>query len=381
MSLIILLLAQADKVPSYEGSCQDFKSFWDFYADNRISSSACGRGYTGVATTGDISSTFINPASLFLENKKQIYFEYVYKDDIQWFADIKYKNLNPNFSLGFGLPVNDYFQTGISYRTEKSRKTDYGEIHGTAVSDTAESGYIETGTAKIYKNTKYSSLSIPLAFNFINTLSIGIDLSYTNLYSKSYSETEDSLMEAILNDYTVELYKIRPKLGVILFPIKNLALGLTFLPGTKENVSIELTNTTITYAEPNIFPLEIGIGIRYQLSTIPLTLSLDYKYSKNSAEEGLVNRNDIHFGVSYDIHNNFILRGGLFTQGDYRSKALQQSTLEDFGLGNFDQTFITFGISYKISSLALNLSLMDSHLLSDGSIKQTYVNTGMSYGF
>ncbi|MEJ2567270.1 MAG: hypothetical protein P8Z50_00085 [candidate division WOR-3 bacterium] len=377
MNLIILILAQASL---YEGSYPDFENFWDFYADNRISSQACGRGYTGVANTGDISSTFINPASLSLKNKKQIYFEYVYKDDLEWIADIKYKNLDPNFSLGFGLPVNDYFQTGIVYRIENSRKTDYGEIQGTVVIDTAEGGYTEAGTAELYKNTKFSSFSVPLAFNFINILTIGIDLSYTNFYSKFYSETEDSIMEAVFNDYTAEFNKIRPKIGVILFPIKNLSMGLTFLPEVKENATMELTDTTITYAEPNIFPLEIGIGISYQLSTIPLTLSLDYNYSKNSAEEGLVNRNDIHFGVSYDIHNNFILRGGFFTQGDYRTQS-SQSYLESYGLGNFDQIFTTFGISYKISSLTINLSLMDSHLLSTGSVEQTYFNTGISYGF
>ncbi len=370
MSLIILLLAQASL---YEGSYPDFENFWDFYGDNRISSQACGKGYTGVANTGDISSTFINPASLSLKNKKQIYFEYVYKDEIEWIADIKYKNLDPNFSLGFGLPVNDYFQTGIVYRIENSRKTDYGEIQGTVVSDTAEGGYIETGTAKLYKDTKFSSFSIPLAFNFINTLSIGIDLSYTNFYSKFYSETEDSIMEAVFNDYTAEFNKIIPKIGFILFPIKNLSMGFTFLPEVKENVSIELTDTTITYAEPNVFPLEIGIGISYKLDVIPLTLSLDYNFSKNSAEENLGDRNDIHFGLEYDINYNFTIRGGFFTQKDYRSGWSI--------IGNYDQIFTTFGISYKISSLTINLSLMDSHLLSTGSVEQTYFNTGISYRF
>jgi hypothetical protein len=358
----------------------DFESYWDFYADNRISSYICGMGYTGVASAGDISSTFINPASLSLENKKQIYFEYVYKDDIEWIADIKYKNLNPNSSLGFGLPVNDYFQTGITYRIENSRKTDYGEIYGTAFSDTAEEGFIEPVSAQLYKNTKFSSLSIPLNFNFINILSIGIDLSYTNFYSKFYAETEDSLMEAVFNGYTVNLNKLRPKLGVILFPIKNLSMGFTFLPEAKENVSMELSDTTITYAEPNVFPLKIGIGISYRPDNIPLTLSLDYQFSKNSAEESLINRNDIHFGLSYDINENFTIKGGFFTQGDYRTQA-SRSNLELFGLYNFDQIFTTVGFFYKISSLALNLSLMDSHLFSDGSIKQTYLNTGISYGF
>jgi len=158
MPFIILLLAQ-DSLSNYQ-ICQDFESYWDFYADNRISSSVCGMGYTGVASTGDISSTFINPASLSLENKKQLYFEYVYKGDIEWFADIKYKNLNPNFSVGLGLPINDYFQTGITYRTEKSKETDYGEIFGTMVSDTAESGFIKTLKSVLFPYLLFSSSKI-----------------------------------------------------------------------------------------------------------------------------------------------------------------------------------------------------------------------------
>ena len=67
MGLIILLLS-IDKVADQGFAIHGL--LHEFYSDNRISSSACGRGYTGVASTGDISSTFINPASLSLKNKK-----------------------------------------------------------------------------------------------------------------------------------------------------------------------------------------------------------------------------------------------------------------------------------------------------------------------
>jgi len=345
---------------------------YDFYSDNRISSSACGSGYTGMATTGDISSTFINPASLSLENKKQIYFEYVYKDEIEWILDIKYKNLNPNFSLGFGLPVNDYFQTGITYRTEKSFKIDYEEITQMIVSDTAVEGYVETGSFNLNTNFKITSFSIPIVFKFKDMFNIGVDISYTNFYYRKFLEEEADSLEAVPNTHTVDFYIVRPKFGIIVSPLENLSMGFTYLPESKE---------TVTHAiNPVKFPLKIGTGIRYQLSTIPLTLSLDYNFSKNSAEEGLVNRNDIHFGVSYDIHNNFILRGGLFTQGDYRNND-PRVTEQLWGIVLDDQIFTTFGISYEVNSLTLILSFMDSHLLSDGQIKQTYVNTGISYGF
>jgi len=368
MNLIILLLIAADYMP--------FRSSWDFYSDNRISSSACGRGYTGIASTGDISSVFINPASLSLENKKQLYFEYVYKDDIEWIADIRYKNLNPNFSIGFGLPINDYLQTGITYRTENSLKADYGEIQGTAVSDTAENGFIDTGPIDVYRDLRIASFSVPIVFKLKDILSVGIYLSYTNFYSKTklgenvYADTLTDSTWTEPNIITVDFNEIRPKFGIIFFPIENLSFGLTYLPEARETITIE----EYTY-DQNIFPSKIGIGISYKFNPIPLSLSLDYKYSNNSAEEWLVDRNDFHFGLGYDINNNFTLRGGFFTQKDYRSGS------SAFGLSNYDQTFITFGLSYRMNLLTINLSLMDSHLLSSGSIEQTYFNTGISYGF
>jgi len=377
MSLIILLLSQPTL---YDRSFLDFESYWDFYADNRISSSACGMGYTGVAYSGDISSTFINPASLSLK-KKQLYFEYVYKDDIEWLFDIRFKNLNPNFSVGAGLPVNRYFQIGITYRTENNFKIDYGEIMGTVLDPTSETGYIETGLIDVYTNMKISTFSLPIVFKLKNVLSVGIDLSYTNFYSKTklgenvYADTLTDSTWTEPNIFTASFNKIRPKFGIIYFPIENLSFGLTYLPEARETITIE----EYTY-DPNIFPSKIGVGISYKLNFIPLYISLDYKRSNNSAEAGLVDRKDIHFGLGYDINNNFTLRTGFFTQKDYRSIS-SQSNLEEFGLGNYDQIFTTLGLSYKMNFLTLNLSLMDSHLFSDGSIEQTYVSTGISYGF
>ena len=380
MNLVILLLAQP---LLYEGNCSDFDSYWDFYNDNRISSASCGMGYTGVANTGDISGTSINPASLSLRNKKQLYFEYVYKADIEWFADIKYKNLNPNFSFGFGLPINDYFQTGITYRIEKSKKSDYGELTGTRVSDTAEAGFIITGPIEVYKNVKISSFSVPFVFKLEDKISIGIDLSYTNFFSETklgeiiYEDTLTDSTWSVSNIATANFYKLRPNFGIIVYPLENLSLGLTYLPKTEETVTLDLVDTIATFNEPNIFPWKIGIGITYKLDAVPLTLSLDYKYSRNSLEQYLVNRKDIHFGMSYDINDNLKLRTGFFTQKDYTSSSIQSGSYWE----NHDQLFNTFGITYKVSSLMINLSLMDSHLLSNGSVQQTYINTGISYDF
>ncbi len=390
MNLIILLLVAVDYMP--------FQSSWDFYSDNRISSSACGRGYTGVASTGDLSSVFINPASLSLENKRQYYFEYTYKNNVEWYMNRKLQELHPNFSAGHAFLINDFLQIGMTYRTEKSFSEDteytilyipFAEIYVTDdipygwadpewdINDSLsiDSFHIDT----VHRNTdlKISSFSIPIAINFKNIIRIGVDINYTTFYSKSgYIEVGKNV-----SGIPIKFSKIIPKLGFIYSPLENLSFGLTYTPKISESITLQPTSYYSYTYDPNIFPTKIGIGINYKFNSFPLSLSLDYIRSHNSMEENLINRNDIHLGLEYVIGKNFKVRTGFFTQIDYRDSESQEYYQENFGIGSYNQIFTTLGLSYKISSLELNLSLMDSHLLSNGHIEQTYVNTGITYGF
>ncbi len=427
MNLIILLLISDSYLP--------FESFWDFYSDNRISSSACGRGYTGVASTGDISSVFINPASLSLENKRQYYFEYTYKNNAEWTTARKLQELHPNFSAGHAFLINDFLQIGMTYRTEKSFSEEaeyilhiqrfiyilngdsimswggytvnnipYGDSiifwgyydsrpFGDYTENNIPYGFpypeflpdsliIDTSYIDIshrYNDLKISSFSIPIAINFKNIIRIGVDINYTTFYSKSgYVESGKKVPS---NATPIKFSKIIPKFGFIYSPMKNLSFGMTYTPKTSESITLQ-PNSYYSYTyDPNIFPSKIGIGISYKFNSFPLCLSLDYIRHNNSIEENLVNRNDIHLGLEYDISNNFKVRTGFFTQRDYRNSESQEYDQENLGVGNYNQIFTTLGLSYKISFLALNLSLMDSHLFSSGSIEQTYLNTGITYGF
>jgi hypothetical protein len=402
MNIIVLLLVADSYIP--------FQSLWDFYSDNRVSSSACGRGYSGIASTGDISSVFINPASLSLENKRQYYFEYTYKNNVEWDTNRVFQELHPNFSAGHAFSINDFLQIGTTYRTEKSFSEGTEYIHnirrfiyisnGDSIpfydyiadnipygfpypewlpdsldSLSLDTSYVDT----IHRNTdlKISSFSIPIVINFKNIIRIGVDINYTTFYSKIRHGESGENVPGI----PIKFNKIIPKFGFIYSPMENLSFGLTYTPKITESITVN-PNSYYSYTQdPNIFPTKIGIGINYKLNLFPLSLSLDYIRSHNSMEENLINRNDIHLGLEYDISNNFKIKTGFFTQRDYRDSESQEYYQENFGVGNYNQIFTTFGLSYKISSLALNLSLMDSHLFSNGHIEQTYVNTGISYGF
>lgn len=368
MNLIILFLTS-----QYVVTYTDIAPFWDFYSNNCISSEACGRGYTGIASTGDLSSVLINPASLSLENKTNYYSEYIFKNTVGWYYDTDdediyslyfypylydsldinqevdspdayLQELHPNFFTGHAFSINDFIQIGATYRVENSYAVGHDNTYHNS-------------------NFKSSSFSVPIVFNYRNLLRVGIDIIYSSFYiEQSYEH--------------LDFDKIRAKFGAIYSPVENLSLGLTYLPGTRETITTVHGSGTIVYG-PIVLPLEIGAGICFKLNSIPLYFSVDYNYSNTSEAEDFVDRHDIHFGLEYDITDNLKLRTGAFTQIDYRTSESQ----EDSEMSNFTQIFNTFGLSYKISSLRLNLSLMDSHLFSSGSIKQTYVNTGISYGF
>lgn len=362
MNLIILFLLSQEVTVTYT----DIAPFNDFYSNNRISSQACGRGYTGIASTGDLSSILINPASLSLENKTNYYSEYIFKNSVGWDnridfeptqqeddPDLYLQELHPNFFAGHAFSINDFIQIGATYRVENS----YAIV--------PNSTYYASNFISVFKNC---SFSIPIAFNYRNLLRVGIDIIYSSFYiEQSYEH--------------LKFDKIRAKFGAIYSPDENIFLGLTYLPGTKKTTITYYTYGTglvfSTVFESIVLPLEIGAGICYKLPSIPLSFSIDYNFCNTSEVENLADRHDIHLGLEYDITENLKLRTGAFTQIDYRSSESQ----EDSEMSNFTQIFTTFGLSYKIGSLKLNLSFMDSHLLSSGSIKQTYLNTGISYGF
>jgi long-subunit fatty acid transport protein len=373
MNLVILFLTS-----QYVVTYSNIEPFWDFYSNNRISGEACGRGYTGIASTGDLSSVLINPASLSLENKTNYYSEYIFKNSVGWdyyediyspyftgpydslyvnqavdYPDVDLQQSHPNFFAGHAFSINDFIQIGATYRVENSYAT------------VRNSTYY---TSNFTSNFKSSSFSVPIAFNYKDLLRVGIDIIYSSFYIESYDH--------------LEFNKIRAKFGVIYSPEENIFLGLTYLPGTKKTTTIVYydhgtDDVFTTVFEPIVLPLEIGAGICYKLTSIPLSFSIDYNYCNTSEVENFVDRHDIHLGLEYDVTDNLKLRTGAFTQIDYRTSEIQEYAV----MSNFTQIFNTFGLSYKISSLKLNLSFMDSHLFSSGSVEQTYFNTGISYGF
>lgn len=344
-------------------------TFFNFYSHNKLSTTSAGRGYTGVALMGDISTAVINPASINFQ-KAQLYFEYGHKNGIEWLQEYypgailtKYKS---GMIYAFGYRISDYFQAGLIYKQDYSYEGDYGEFY--IIDDYGN--VLET--YDYYEKVTISSISTPLSYNYKNYLLFGIDMCFNIYHSENPEIFFGSGIDIIKGE--VDFVLFRPKFGIIIKPFNNVNFGLTYLPATNKQINKKVKWGEIKYEE-NTFPLELRIGTAINIQKIPMKLLFEYQHSQNSEETILVNRNDFYCGIEYDLLNNLTIRSGFFTQFDYRNMSLEGFEGEDYWLdtSSYDQNFLTIGTSYNWKKSTFSLAVLDSHLLTEGNIKQTYL--------
>lgn len=355
-----------------------FDPFYDIYSKNYLSVKAAGKGYTGIAADNDLSGTILNPASLTQKNKFQIYGEYIYKSEVPYLykdnENTTFEELNPCMLAGISYKLSNDFSVAALYENN----------NGFSISNAVMDVSGELTGEYFYENMSISSVVIPIVYSPEKMLKFGINLKYS-FYSY---ETEN-----ISNYQENESFgKFVPDFGVIYKPIDGLSFGLTFTPEVSENVELTTTDTTLTYPDPNIFPMKIGFGVNYTFSKTPLSLSADYTYMNTSTDNDdseekdgssgfqMNNRNDFNFGMEYTINKNVIIRTGIFIIKDFRD-------LEDevfifvANPGSYSQTFGTLGATVNIDKFNLNLSVIDSHIFSSGNVTQTQIDFGMGYNF
>jgi len=157
---------------------------FDFYSENRPSTRANGKGYTGLADTNGIAGVVLNPASLNVDNKFQFHFENIHKNIVPWLVENTYlKEIFPAFLVGGGFRFSNYFQTGIVYYTKNSYQLESIGVEET-VFEKYSFYYSEEG--------KTDSLLVTIMFNYKDKIRFGINLDYStyNLTRNSVIETE-----------------------------------------------------------------------------------------------------------------------------------------------------------------------------------------------
>ena len=87
----------------------------EYYSTNLLSSVAAGKGNTGVASLGDVASIYLNPATLDVSKKHQLYAGYNLKSESEEFKQNIF-----SFSIAGGYRINKYLQTGLAYQNDYS---------------------------------------------------------------------------------------------------------------------------------------------------------------------------------------------------------------------------------------------------------------------
>jgi hypothetical protein len=356
-----------------------FTPFTDFYASPKLSAISGGRGCTGIADEdGGLESTLLNPASLMVKGFA-LSAGYNYKSNIDWYSGVKFTAYQPPILAGVGFSLFNKLNFGALYYDRSNFKF-VVEIDEATIIREDEGGlppYVAVD------DVCQRTLSFPVSYAPLKTFKMGINVNYSFFSHDFYIGVNNNVFEK------TRFELLTADFGLIIKPSDRYSFGLTVSPRyTKQFIKeriyeysliadslwpSEIGGYTIPEPRMNKFPLSAGLGIKYLLSE-KIKLFADYHFVNASLYPYYSDRHDINLGVEY-LHKKTALRAGAFTLLDFRKTDLwlQESA------GKEHQYFLTCGVTQPVGPMEVSLSLMDSHILSSGSLKQTQVSCGLNY--
>lgn len=334
---------------------------WEFYSDNTLSTIASGKGNTGVASKGDISLMNLNPASIDVDSKIQVFASYTYKSKFKLYSyskDDDMQNIFPSVFTGAIYKINNNFQTGFAYRN------DYGFKYKYPISGNKEISY------SLITHT----FTIPVTYNY-KWLRAGANLNLTYFRGDAKGMSNEVYPEGH-GDARSELWRFIPQIGIIVSPMDYLSFGLTYTTGFNDSTKWYIGDTNAKFLDsPVKYPYRLGIGAELKLYKNKLRISFDYHFEKTSFGYKLKDKNMFNFGVEYSPVKEYAIRTGFYTINDFRD--LQEETVVEST--KYDLVFFTLGGTYKYKGFSFNLALMDSHLLFKSDIAHTKINAGFGF--
>lgn len=349
----LLILAVMPCLASAQSEDLMLSSYWDFYSENHFSLTAAGQGNAGLADQGGILASILNPASLKIDPGLQFSTGYSYKAKQPWLEElwpdvgqIYLTALHPCLLFGLNYGINSKIQAGLVYYDRKSYRFNAGTF--VAVDETGE----PTDTFVAYEDIRHSTLLIPISFKLSKYIGGGLGI-YANRLTHRFHGSQD---------VTNSLYSLYFRPGLLLSPYNGLSFGLT--GGYKTKASYIFGGVELAHSEPAY----LSFGLKLENPEIRTSFYFDFnKYWYSDIKESLNDRLDTGFGIEQDW-KKLKLRAGCYTILDYRRSS-----------DNNDQYFITGGVTFPVGPMELTLSIMDSHILSTGSIEQTQIACGLNY--
>lgn len=328
-----------------------------------------------------------NPAilSTYKETMFGFQFEYFSKINNALYKSIGVERAYPFIPISFGAvyPLQN-FNLGFTYNQKYSEKLDFGQIPITTIDD-PEGLNGETFSPEFQKSLH--SLSGIIAYPIIsgnfrqNELSFGLQLSIDYLTG---NET--------VPDATAEFdeFAYSWKVGINYSIKKQISLGVLFEKGVdiSGTVHYEYENqnsehpqdTSNVYVIRDYEPLNklyskspdiLAAGVSFKTLNnllISITTSHLFWHAINSSIE---NQFEVSMTGIYKFQNNLYLSLGIYYT-DQRSEIAKY-------FGGYEATYLHGGIQFPYRNGNIQLILMDSHLFSDKSRRNTTVRFGINY--
>ena len=287
------------------------------------------------------------------------------------FTDLYLQQNHPAMAFGFGYKVNNDFQLGAVYRSERNYKMHIGKV---IVIN--EWGQTTGETYEPYETFITHTFSIPAAYEY-KFLKFGANLNLVLLHSYRFlSPSGNGNAE---NNY----YRFIPDFGIKITPGKNLSFGVTFTPGIKQDITWTFSDPSQIDSTTSYFPMKIGAGFEFRLMENRLLLSGEYRFEKTSDYQKIYindfnykDRHNVHLGIEYKPDDKISIRSGFFTKFDIRDTTGGVSYRDQ--IGDYDQYYITMGAGYKYQNYNFNVALLNAF-----SRKTPHMNFnfGVSYDF
>lgn len=303
---------------------------------------------------------------------------------MKWYLGTKFRAYQPPILAGVGFSLFGKLNIGALYYDKSNFKfvvafSDFLSEDSATIRE--DEGGLPPHVAM--DDVCQRTLSFPVSYAPLKIFKMGINLNYSFFSHDFYIGVNNNVFEK------TRFELLTADFGLIIKPSDRYSLGLTLAPQyTKQFIKERIYDysfipdslwpsdtdgDTIRENKENIFPLSAGLGIKYLLSE-KIKLFADYHFVNASIYPHYSDRHDINLGVEY-LHKKTTLRGGAFTLLDFRKPGmwLQESA------GKEHQCFLTGGVTQPVGPIEISLSLMDSHILSSGSLKQTQVSCGLNY--
>jgi hypothetical protein len=322
---------------------------WEYYSTNVLSAVSAGKGNTGVASSGDVGLIYLNPATLNIDKKFQVNVGYNLKSDA---TDRLSQNFF-SFSFAAAYKINNNFQTGFAYQNDFSYDHSF---HGAIIPEAITEFSFAT-----------HSLRIPLVFSH-KWMRLGLNVNLMNL-----SGTEEGL--------SGNLWKIIPEIGMIVTPIPEFSVGLSFYPGFSGDIKYHYDHSNDEYIYYVKFPNRIKAGTEIRLYDNRLKLSFDYHYANTSSIELLKNQNNYHIGLDYSFNENWNFRCGFFTLYNLLENPNSYYQYSWIYIEHADLGFVTLGTTFKYKNYSFNLGIMDNIVHNSQNISYFVINFGAGYEF